>query len=547
MQPGGQPDEPHNGLIIAAVQRDFPVGDVAGNADRVRAAVKEVGDSAHLVVFPELTLSGYPPEDLLYRHGFLETCEEHLNTLIAEISGPDVLLGHPLRRDGMLFNAVSWIRDGQLLGQYCKQALPNYAVFDEKRYFQPGSDPLTVELRGQRIGVLICEDIWEREPAAVAAADGCDLIVVPNASPFHLYKRAERERALRLRARESGKPIVYANLVGGQDELVFDGRSFAITPSGQISGPTPLYEDNLYRWRFADGGFSTLGWQPDGPEQRLAGIYKTLVRGTRDYVHKSGFSQVLLGLSGGIDSALTLAIAVDAFGPENVYAVMLPSRHTSKLSVDLARQQCDWMQVRHEVISIEGPFQAFLDALAPAFGDAKPDITEENLQARCRGNMLMALSNKSGAMLLTTGNKSEVAVGYCTIYGDMCGGYGPIKDCVKTLCYELSVYRNTVGQAIPQAVIERPPSAELAPDQKDQDSLPPYSVLDEILARYVENDESVEDIVADGFDEDTVRRVARLVLLNEYKRRQSAPGVRVTPRAFGRDRRYPISNRWRDR
>jgi len=465
---------------------------------------------------------------------------------VEEISGPDVLLGHPLREDGLLYDAVSWIRNGQVLGQYRKQALPNYAVFDEKRYFQSGDAALTVTLRGQRVGVLICEDIWESEPSRVAAAHGCDLIVVPNASPFHVYKRAERERALRLRARESGKPILYANLVGGQDELVFDGRSFAITPNGEITGPTPLYADGIFRFCFAGRQFSAQGWQPDGPEQRLPGVYDTLVRGTRDYVHKSGFHTVMLGLSGGIDSALTLAIAVDAFGAHNVHAVMLPSRHTSQLSIDLARQQCEWMNVRHEVISIEAPFEAFLQVLAPAFDGAEPDVTEENLQARCRGNILMALSNKSGAMLLTTGTRSEEAVGYCTIYGDMCGGYAPIKDCVKTLCYELSVYRNALGQAIPQGVIDRPPSAELAPDQKDEDSLPPYDILDEILARYVENDESVEDIVAAGFDLETVRKVARLVLINEYKRRQSAPGVRVTPRAFGRDRRYPISNRWRD-
>ncbi len=534
-------------LIIAAVQRDFPVGDVVGNADRVRAALSEVGQSAHLVVFPELTLTGYPPEDLLYRHGFLESSNAQLTALVKEISGPDVLLGHPLQEEGVLYNAVSWIRDGQIVGQYRKQALPNYAVFDEKRYFQPGSQPLTVSLRGQRVGVLICEDIWESEPARVAAADGCDLIVVPNASPFHVYKRAERERALRLRARETGKPVVYANLVGGQDELVFDGRSFAITPDGEITGPTPLYADGIFRFCFTGERFSAEGWRPDGKEQRLPGVYDTLVRGTRDYVLKSGFSKVLLGLSGGIDSALTLAIAVDAFGAHNVHAVMLPSRHTSQLSVDLAREQCEWLNVRHDVISIEQPFQAFLDVLAPAFDGAEADVTEENLQARCRGNILMALSNKTGAMLLTTGNKSEVAVGYCTIYGDMCGGYAPIKDCVKTLCYELSVYRNELSPAIPQGVIDRPPSAELAPDQTDQDSLPPYAMLDEILARYVENDESVEDIVAEGFDPQVVRQVARLVLINEYKRRQSAPGVRVTPRAFGRDRRYPISNRWRDR
>ncbi|MEM9532878.1 MAG: NAD(+) synthase, partial [Pseudomonadota bacterium] len=381
-------------LIIAAVQRDFPVGDVAGNAERIRSALKEIGDAAQLVVFPELTLTGYPPEDLLYRHGFLEAAEAALREVIREVRGPDVIIGHPLAEEGRLFNAISWVRNGDVIGRYRKQALPNYAVFDEKRYFEPGSGALTVDISGTRVGVLICEDIWESEPAQVAAADGCDVIVVPNASPYHEFKRAERERALRKRARETGKPILYANLVGGQDELVFDGRSFGIEPGGDITGPTPLYADGIYRFGFDQGRFRADGWSPDGPEERLAGIYQTLVRGTRDYVHKCGFEKVLLGLSGGIDSALTLAVAVDAFGAENVLSVMLPSRHTSSLSVELAREQCELMDVAHEVISIEGPFEAFLEALAPAFAGSEPGITEENLQARCRGNILMALSNK---------------------------------------------------------------------------------------------------------------------------------------------------------
>ncbi len=530
-------------LNIVVVQRDFPVGDVAGNAERVISALGEAAAlEPDLVVFPELTLTGYPPEDLLYRRGFLRRCDQALVEVVDAVRGTDALIGHPLARDGRLYNAVSWAREGRVIGRYAKQALPNYAVFDEKRYFEPGREALTVEVGGVRVGVLICEDIWEELPALRAAEDGCELIVVPNASPYHLDKRARREAALTERANDSGKPIIYGNLVGGQDELVFDGRSFAAEPGGRLIGPTPAYADGLFAFEYSREGVRALNWEPDGPENPLAVIYQTLVRGTRDYVLKNGFEKVLLGLSGGIDSALTLAVAVDALGAEHVKAVMLPSRHTSDLSLELARAQARLLDVEVETISIEPTYRAFLKSLG--LGGQDPGVSGENLQARCRGAALMARSNASGAMVLTTGNKSELAVGYCTLYGDMCGGYAPIKDCVKTRVYQLAEYRNTLSPAIPAGVIERPPTAELAPNQVDQDSLPPYDVLDEILARYVERDESVEDIVAAGFDPDTVHRVARLVQLNEYKRRQSAPGIRITPRAFGRDRRYPISNRW---
>ncbi|MDJ0653124.1 MAG: NAD+ synthase [Xanthomonadales bacterium] len=534
-------------LRIAVVQRDFPVGDVDGNAERViQAAAEARALGSDLVVLPELCLTGYPPEDLLYRRGFVEHTLLALQRIAESITGIDTLVGHPMPVSDRLYNAVSWIRDGEIIARYFKQALPNYAVFDEKRYFDAGRDPVTVTLNGVRVGLLICEDIWEQEPARKAAAHGCDVLVIPNASPFHENKRLNREQALAHRATETGLPIVYANLVGGQDELVFDGRSFAIHPDGEVIGPTSMYSDGLFQFGFYGGRIHAVDWEPDGPEDQLTAIYQTLVRGTRDYVRKNGFQRVLLGLSGGIDSGLTAAIAVDALGADNVQAVMLPSRHTSQLSLDLAREQAEILGIDYQVVSIESAFEVYLDELAPVFAGAEPDITEENIQARIRGNMLMAISNKSGAMLLTTGNKSEVAVGYCTIYGDMCGGYNPIKDCVKTRVYALAEYRNQLSPAVPQGIIDRPPSAELAPDQKDEDSLPPYPVLDEILARYVEQDESVESIAAD-FDHETVRKVARLVLINEYKRRQSAPGCRVTPRAFGRDRRYPITNAWHDK
>ncbi len=535
-------------MLIAVVQQDFPVGDIQGNHRRILDAIRTATErsSPDLIVFPELTLTGYPPEDLLYRHGFISATEKALQSIVASIDGVDVIIGHPLHRDGKLFNAISWIRQGRIIAQYCKQSLPNYAVFDEKRYFAECHEPVSVELAGNRVGLLICEDIWEKEPARLAVEHGCDLIVVPNASPYHHHKRELREATLRERAESSQCPILYANIVGGQDELVFDGRSFAANADGSLAGPTDIYAEGVFDFRFdADSRMiSVSDWAPDGPEDRIDAIYRTLVRGTRDYIHKNGFRDVLLGLSGGIDSALTLAVAVDALGSEHVEAVMLPSEHTSELSLELARNQAELLGVRYQSIPIQNSFEAMQAALSDSFAGYEPDVTEENMQARCRGLMLMALSNKTGAMLLTTGNKSELAVGYCTIYGDMCGGYAPIKDCAKTLVYELSRYRNRQSAAIPEGVIERPPTAELAPGQLDQDSLPEYAVLDEVIRRYVELDESIDEIVAAGFDQAMVERMTRLVRINEYKRRQAAPGVRITERAFGRDRRYPVTNLW---
>lgn len=537
-------------LVIAVAQVDTVVGAIAPNAELIKATIArargELG--ADIVMFPELALTGYPPEDLLYRQGFLRHAAAAIDEITKTTHGIEALVGHPAQLDGVLYNAASWIKDGEVRGTYCKQALPNYAVFDEKRYFSAGDKPLTVEVKGVAVGVLICEDIWEDYPARIAAKDGADILLIPNASPYHRVKWQQREDALKARAEETGLPLVYGNLVGGQDELVFDGRSFAVAADGTISGPAVPFEDALHWVKFdaTSRQFGEASWDNADQPGETEAIYSAIVRGTRDYVHKNGFKKVLLGLSGGIDSALTLCVAADAFGPENVHAYMLPSRHTSQLSLDLAAEQAELLGVACDSISIEPGYEALLASMKAVMPEPK-GLTHENLQSRCRGNILMALSNETGAMLLTTGNKSEMAVGYATIYGDMCGGFAPLKDCAKLLVYELSRYRNTVKYVIPQGVIDRPPTAELAPGQKDEDSLPPYEILDEIIARYVELDHPVQQLIEDGFDGDTVRKVVRLVLINEYKRRQSAPGVRVTPRAFGRDRRYPITSGWRDR
>jgi len=449
------------------------------------------------------------------------------------------------------------VRDGVVLGRYFKQILPNYAVFDERRYFSAGTQSLVIELQGSRIGVIICEDAWEPGPAASAKGAGAELLLVPNASPFRDDKLKARLDVLGERYKDCGLPVVYNNLVGGQDELVFDGRSMLMNAQGGFSIRANPCEESLpiacftpqsgELWFEGFENSSNLDRSTVGQDEDIiACIYTVLVRGLKDYIVKNGFSDVVLGLSGGIDSALTLALAVDALGAEHVHAVMMPSRHTSDLSLKLAREQAEMLQVAYREIAIEPAFEALLDSLEVSFEGCEADVTEENLQARVRGGLLMALSNKFGWMVLATGNKSELAVGYSTIYGDMCGGFSPIKDCLKTRVYELSTYRNTISAAIPQAVIDRPPSAELAPDQLDQDSLPEYDLLDQILFHYIEQDWSISEIVAAGFEEAVVRRVAGMVLLNEYKRRQGAPGVRITSKAFGRDRRYPITSGWHE-
>jgi NAD+ synthase (glutamine-hydrolysing) len=539
-------------LHLALAQFDFPVGAVAANAARIGDLIAQArSGGAGLVVFPELALSGYPPEDLLLRPSFLAACDSELMTLAAATSGIAALVGHP-HSEGEVYNATSLLRAGEIEVTAHKQALPNYGVFDDKRYFRPGHETATVAIDGVCIGLLICEDVWRPEPAARAAAAGAQLLVVVNASPWDPAKQAEREAVLRARARETGCALVYVNLIGGQDEVVYDGASMLVNGDGAVAARAPAFVDTLLWAEFdpVTREWHAENWPASTDAAQAATLYAALVRGIRDYVDKNGFPGVLLGLSGGIDSALTLALAVDALGAHRVTAVMMPTRYTSQLSLDGAREQAQRLGVEYQVVSIEATYQSFVDALAPVFGGKGADTTEENLQSRTRGVMLMALSNKHGRLLLATGNKSEMAVGYATLYGDMCGGYAPLKDVYKTVVYQLARWRNAhaaqsgTAEWIPAAVIERPPSAELRDNQTDQDSLPAYDVLDAILERFIEAEQSQSEITAQGFPADTVRRVVRLVLLNEFKRRQSAPGPRVTTRAFGRERRYPITSGW---
>lgn len=532
-------------LRIALAQLNLMVGDIPGNTQRVIAAAKQARDNlgAHAVLFPELSLTGYPPEDLLLRPELSRRIEQALERLCQQVEGIDLILGYPRARGNQLFNAVGLIRDGELRAEYFKQLLPNYSVFDEKRYFEPGIDPVLIELQGVKVGLNICEDVWQPGPVAQAVAAGAQLILNINASPFHSGKSPEREELLQQRARDNGVPIVYLNLVGGQDELVFDGGSFVVDAAGRLTQRFPFFQEHqtIVEFDLRPQPVPRTALITPHPNEE-AGVYQALVLGVRDYVAKNGFRGAVLGLSGGIDSALTLAVAVDALGADQVEAVMMPSRFTSDMSNEDALIEAQALGVRSTSIPIEPAFQAFLRLLEREFAGMPADVTEENIQARCRGNILMAISNKKRKILLSTGNKSEMSVGYTTLYGDMAGGFAPIKDVFKTLVYRLAEYRNAIAPVIPRRVIERPPSAELAPNQKDQDSLPPYEVLDPILQGYVEQDKSVEEIIAAGFQPEVVRRVARLVDMNEYKRRQGPPGVRITRRAFGRDRRYPITN-----
>ncbi len=530
---------------IRIVQANPLVGDVAANAAKVIAESVRARDvGADLVVFPELVLTGYPPEDLLLRPELMRRVEAGLQRILAEVTGVTLVLGYPWNAVGGLFNLAGVIRDGQVIAEYAKQHLPNYSVFDEKRYFRSGSIPKVFEHRGLRIGLSVCEDIWQEGPARQASEAGAQLLLNINASPFHAGKPAERERLLARRARDHGLSILYVNMVGGQDELVFDGGSFAVDRRGQVTHRAPAFTETALTLE-CDAAAQPVAPRPAalGPlADDEAAIYEALVLGVRDYVRKNGFSGAVLGLSGGIDSALTLAIAADALGAERVEAVLMPSRYTAEMSNEDALEEARRLGVATRILPIEPAFLTFLEMLAPALRGHAPDATEENIQARCRGVILMAISNKTGRILLTTGNKSEMAVGYATLYGDMAGGFAPIKDVPKLLVYRLARYRNRRTEVIPERVLTRSPSAELRPDQTDQDSLPPYEVLDPILRLYIEQDEGVEAIARRGYPLDLVRRVARLVDRNEYKRRQAPPGVRISERAFGRDRRYPITS-----
>ena len=531
-------------LRIAIAQINLLVGDIEGNAKRILEWVIRARDEnqADVIIFPELALTGYPPEDLLLRPDMHERISSTLEALSREVKGITVLLGFPESTEQGIYNSVAIIENGQLLNTARKTQLPNYGVFDEKRYFISSDESCVFTVNNVPLGICICEDIWYTEPVKQTVAAGAKLILNPNASPFHGQKTHEREDIVRQRVSEVNVPIIYANLVGGQDELVFDGQSFVIDAKGILSHRLAAFEECLQVIDFDLESLMPLASSVIPALSEEASVYQALVTGVRDYVTKNGFSGVVIGLSGGIDSALTLSIAVDALGADQVEAVMMPSCYTLDMSVEDATEQAKCLGVNFKVIPIEKPFNAFLELLADEFSGSKVDATEENIQARCRGLLLMAISNKKGKMVLTTGNKSEMAVGYATLYGDMAGGYNALKDVKKTLVFRLAEYRNSISENIPQRVIDRPPSAELAPDQKDTDSLPPYEVLDEILENYVERDMSIEDIVAAGFEQEMVYRVLRMVDINEYKRRQAAPGVRITQRAFGRDRRYPITS-----
>jgi NAD+ synthase (glutamine-hydrolysing) len=535
-------------IRIALAQMNPVVGDVEGNAQAVLDYASRARDDygAGMVLFPELCLAGYPPEDLLLRESLLEWVDREFTRLLEQIRGITVVLGLPLREAEGLYNAAIVFRDGEILARYHKHILPNYSVFDEKRYFLPGTEPAVFDHEGIRVGVTVCEDIWHPEPSARAVEAGAKLLLNINASPFHQEKYDERIKVLQDRVTETGCPVVYLNMVGNQDELVFDGESLVMSSHKDLLFRAPAFEEGLYGVDIPVGHPELSQHVSLSPRlENDALVYKALVMGVRDYIEKNGFKGSVIGLSGGIDSALTLAIAVDALGADQVEAVMMPSRYTSDMSQDDAAIQAKQMGVNYRVLPIEGPFLSFLELLEDEFRGLPADATEENIQARCRGIILMAISNKTGRMLLTTGNKSEMAVGYATLYGDMAGGFAPLKDVVKTQVYRLAQYRNSLHPVIPERVLTRAPSAELAPDQKDEDSLPPYEVLDPILQLFIEDDRSVASIIAEGYDAETVRRVASMVLNNEYKRRQAPPGVRITRRAFGKDRRYPITSGYR--
>ena len=535
-------------MKICMAQINTVVGDIVGNTDRVLSVSRaQQVEGAQIVVFPELTLTGYPPEDLLLRDDLRLRTDKALQMLCSAL--PEelfVIVGYPRFRHGALYNTAGVITKGELVAEYDKQCLPNYQVFDEKRYFSAGTEPCVISVSGIQFGLTICEDIWHDGPAAKARAAGAQVLINLNASPFHRGKQAERIERVREAALSHSIPILYINQVGGQDELVFDGGSFAVDASGAVCVSVKMFEEAFAEVLLdtLDDGLTVSG-DIAGPLEDLESVWQALVLGLRDYIEKNGFPGVVLGLSGGIDSAVTLAVAADALGADRVEAVMMPFRYTASMSIEDAEMEADALGVRFSNISIEPLYDAFMAALAGEFDGLSPNITEENLQARCRGVLLMSISNKKNLLVLTTGNKSELAVGYSTLYGDMAGGFDVLKDCPKMLVYDLARYRNTLGECIPERVITRPPSAELAPDQKDEDSLPPYEILDQIVELYVEQDASRKDMISAGFAEEDVARVVRLVDLNEYKRRQAPVGVRISRRGFGRDRRYPITWAWR--
>lgn len=531
-------------MKLALAQLNLTVGDLKGNAAKLLAAARTAKlTGASILLTPEMSICGYAPEDLVLREDFCAACENEMNALAA--SEPDIVIiaGFPHRTGKDCYNAAAVLRGGKIEAIYHKQKLPNHSVFDEVRTFKPGNSPCVFDVEGVRFGLNICGDVWEPGPAEQAAAAGAQVLLVPNASPFHQQKRLTRNEVVSHRIEEAGIPLVYCNLLGGQDELVFDGASFAMDGNGNVTHQFPAWQEGLFYIELENR--TVLPGVMQAEPEIEADVYQALVTGVRDYVAKNGFPSAILGLSGGIDSALTLAFAVDALGADRVHAVMMPSEFTADISLQDAREMAQILGVTYREIAIKPVFDAFVGQLEAAFENRQADTTEENIQARVRGTLLMALSNKFGHLVLTTGNKSEMAVGYATLYGDMAGGFAVLKDVPKTLVYRLSAYRNSISRVIPQRIIDRPPTAELRANQTDQDSLPPYDVLDAIIEAYVERDQSAAQIVAAGFDPATVKRAIRLINLAEYKRRQAPPGIRITPRSFGKDRRYPITSRYR--
>jgi NAD+ synthase (glutamine-hydrolysing) len=530
-------------MRIAIAQMNPVVGDVEANVTHMLALCRRAHDTlrADLVIFPELVLCGYPPEDLLFHRGFARDVAEALQRLAQSLNGMAVLVGYPEYAGEAIHNSAILLRPDGPPVVYRKQVLPNYGVFDEKRYFQPGAEPCVVKMKGVRLGITICEDLWGPEVMQHTAAAGAEVLISINGSPYDTGKLARREALLRERNTETGLPIIYVNIAGGQDELIFDGGSMAMSREGELVYRAPFFTEALELVEVEPGG-RVVPARVTPPPEFVEGVYRALVLGVADYVNKHNFPGVVLGLSGGVDSALTLAIAVDALGPGRVRAVMMPSRYTTEMSREDAERQARTLGVHYDVVSIEPIFEGARQALAEVFRGLPEDVTEENIQARCRGMILMAMSNKFGSMLLTTGNKSEMAVGYATLYGDMAGGFAPLKDCSKTLVYRLAAHCNRHAEVIPRRVIERPPSAELRPGQVDTDALPPYEVLDPILEAFIEEDCSVDQIVERGFDRAVVGRILGMVKRNEYKRRQAPPGIRISRRAFGRDWRYPITS-----
>ncbi len=532
-------------LNISLAQLNFLVGDVEGNAVQIINAALHARDqnSSDIIVFSELAITGYPLEDLLFRSSLIEHVQSAIQKIQNEVNDIYILFGAPVKKDEELFNSAILIYNSKIIATYHKHQLPNYEVFDEKRYFSAGSSACVTNIKGVNVGITICEDIWFAEPIQKSKLAGAELIININASPYQVDKIRKRIKVLEQRIQEQSIPIVYINQVGGQDELVFDGESLCLDKKGELCLQAPAFETGIFNIQYSIAEHDLVKSECINDNlNKHASIYQALVLGVKDYVKKNSFQGVVLGLSGGIDSALTLTIAVDALGAENVHAVMMPFRYTSNMSIEDARKLASAMNVQLDEIPIEQSFNALNNSLDPIFKDLPAGVTEENIQSRIRGVLLMAISNKLGNMLLTTGNKSEMSVGYATLYGDMAGGFAPLKDVSKTLVYELANYRNSISDVIPERIITREPSAELAPDQVDQDSLPPYEILDPILEKFVEQDYTFAEIVADGYEEQVVRKVISMVLRNEYKRRQAPPGVKITSRAYGKDRRYPITS-----